>query len=154
MPGLSVSLTFGGRRVPVDGFGIPLVVRYLLEMCQTTAEAQEILARLPYHLATNHQGFVEWPEQARATRTLEREQRILELLHAPSVTAEGFANAFLTDALYSQAYERGFGTLNTAVYRPAESRAEYRWPGFIWPQSFAAFSQGTHDETLAEGSVA
>jgi hypothetical protein len=66
MPGLSVSLTFGGRRVPVDGFGIPLVVRYLLEMCQTTAEAQEILARLPYHLATNHQGFVEWPEQAYA----------------------------------------------------------------------------------------
>ena len=182
--GLSVSLTFGGRRVLGDGFGIPLVVRYLLEMCETTPEAQEFLARLPYHLAhnltivdragdvvtaylspdrepifsrspaaTNHQGFVEWPEQARATRTLEREQRILELLQAPSETAEGFADAFLSDALYSQAYDRGFGTLYTAVYRPAERRVEYRWPGFTWPQSFAAFSEGTHEETLAEGSV-
>ena len=176
--GLSVSLTFGGRRVLGDGFGIPLVVRYLLEMCETTAEAREILARLPYHLAHNltiiAAGwyrrrstlvlivlalvvgvlFVEWPEQARATRTLEREQRILELLQAPSETAEGFADAFLSDALYSQAYDRGFGTLYTAVYRPAESRVEYRWPGFTWPQSFAAFSEGTHEETLAEGSVA
>lgn len=44
--------------------------------------------------------------------------------------------------------------LYTAVYRPAEGRAEYRWPGFAWPQSFAAFSEGAHDETLAEGSVA
>ena len=105
-------------------------------------------------IATNHQGFVEWPEQARVTRTLEREQRILELLHAPSATADGFADAFLSDALYSRAYDREFGTLYTAVYRPAEGRVEYRWPGFVWPHSFAAFSEGAYDETLAEGSVA
>jgi predicted choloylglycine hydrolase len=33
------------------GFGVPLVVRYLLETCATTAEAREVLLRLPYHLA-------------------------------------------------------------------------------------------------------
>jgi predicted choloylglycine hydrolase len=123
-----------------------LVTAYL------SPDREPIFSRSP--AATNHQGFVEWPEQARATRTLEREQRILELLHTPSVTADGFADAFLSGALYSQAYERGFGTLYTAVYRPAEGRVEYRWPGFEWPQSFAAFSEGAHDETLAEGSVA
>jgi predicted choloylglycine hydrolase len=34
-----------------DGFGIPLVLRYLLETCGTVAEAAAVLARLPYHLA-------------------------------------------------------------------------------------------------------
>ena len=49
--GLAVSLAFGGRRVIGAGFGVPLVVRYLLETCATTVEAREVLLRLPYHLA-------------------------------------------------------------------------------------------------------
>ncbi len=183
--GLAVSLTFGGRRVLGDGFGIPLVVRYVLETCATTDEARDALERLPYNLAhnltivdrsgevltaylspdrdpifsaspvaTNHQGFVEWPEQARATRTLEREQHLLELLHAPASTAEAFAAAFLAPGLYSEAYERGFGTLYTAMYLPLEGRVEYRWPSFTWPLAFDAFDEGTHEELFAEGSVA
>lgn len=105
-------------------------------------------------MATNHQGFIDWPEQARATRTLEREQDVLELLHRPHTTADEFADAFLRPGVFSRAYERGFGTLYTAVYRVAESRAEYRWPTFSWPQSFDVFDEGLHEETLAEGSVA
>ena len=183
--GLAVSLTFGGRRVLGDGFGIPIVVRYVLETCETVHQAREVLSRLPYNLAhnltvvdaggevltaylspdrepifsrapaaTNHQGFVEWPEQARATRTLERERCILELLEAPSMTVESFADAFLDPPLYSHAYDRGFGTLYTVTYHVAEGRAEYRWPSFTWPRSFDAFAEETHDEALAEGSVA
>ena len=38
--GLAVSLAFGGRRVLGDGFGIPLVVRYVLETCATVDEAR------------------------------------------------------------------------------------------------------------------
>lgn len=50
--GLAVSLAFGGRRVVGSGgFGVPLVVRYLLETCETTEEARAVLLRLPYHLA-------------------------------------------------------------------------------------------------------
>jgi predicted choloylglycine hydrolase len=49
--GLAVSLAFGGRRAIGSGFGVPLVVRYLLETCTTTAEARVVLRRLPYHLA-------------------------------------------------------------------------------------------------------
>jgi predicted choloylglycine hydrolase len=182
--GLAISLTFGGRRVLGDGFGIPLVVRYVLETCASSQQARETLERLPYNLAhnltlvdgsgevvtaylspdrdpifnaspvaTNHQGFVEWPEQARATRTLEREQHLLELLHAPEGTVEDFAAAFLVPGLYSEAYERGFGTLYTAVYRPVQG-VEYRWPTFTWPLSFDSFAEGTHEELFAEGSVA
>ncbi len=51
--GLAVSLTFGGRRVVGDGFGIPLIIRYLLEVCATTAEAVESLCRIPSHMAYN-----------------------------------------------------------------------------------------------------
>jgi predicted choloylglycine hydrolase len=51
--GLAVSLTFGGRRDVGDGFGIPLVVRYLLETCATVAEAGAALSRIPVHAAQN-----------------------------------------------------------------------------------------------------
>ncbi len=51
--GLAVSLTFGGRAVLGHGFGIPLVVRYLLETCSTVAAAMGRLSALPVNLAHN-----------------------------------------------------------------------------------------------------
>jgi predicted choloylglycine hydrolase len=183
--GLGVSLTFGGRRVLGDGFGIPLVVRYLLETCETVAHARETLARLPYSLAhnltvvdrdgevltaylspdrepifrpfpaaTNHQGIVEWPEQAKATRTIEREQCIVRALGAEGQTAEGFADAFLRAPLFSTAYDSGWGTLYTAVYHPVEGVVDYRWPTHTWRLGFGSFTQAEHTEVLAEPTTA
>ncbi len=51
--GLAVSLTFGGRRVVGDGFGMPLVIRYLLEFCDTAKDAVAVLGRVPSHMAYN-----------------------------------------------------------------------------------------------------
>jgi predicted choloylglycine hydrolase len=51
--GLAVSLSFGGRPVVGDGFGIPLVLRYILEFSKTTAEAVAVLERVPSHMAYN-----------------------------------------------------------------------------------------------------
>jgi predicted choloylglycine hydrolase len=51
--GLAVSLAFGGRRVYGEGFGVPFVVRYLLEVAGSTAEAADILQRVPVHMAYN-----------------------------------------------------------------------------------------------------
>jgi len=51
--GLSVSLAFGGRKWSGGGFGIPLVLRYLLETCTTVAEATAVLERLPVHMTYN-----------------------------------------------------------------------------------------------------
>jgi predicted choloylglycine hydrolase len=179
--GLGVSLTFGGRRVLGDGFGIPLVVRYLLETCETVAHARETLARLPYSLAhnltlvdrggeiltaylspdrepifrpfpaaTNHQGIVEWPEQAKATRTIEREQTILRLLEDPTMDAGSFSDSFLRAPLFSTSYANGFGTLYTAEYRPTQRVARYRWPTRTWELGFDRFDPGEHTEVLAE----
>lgn len=183
--GLGVSLTFGGRRVLGDGFGIPLVVRYLLETCETVAHARETLARLPYSLAhnltvvdrdgevltaylspdrepifrpfpaaTNHQGIVEWPEQAKATRTIEREQCIVRALGAEGQSAEGFADAFLRAPLFSTAYDSGWGTLYTAVYHPVDGVVDYRWPTHTWRLGFGSFTQAEHTEVLAEPTAA
>ncbi len=51
--GLAVSLTFGGSRDVGHGFAIPLVVRYLLETCETVAQARATLARIPIHASQN-----------------------------------------------------------------------------------------------------
>lgn len=51
--GLAVSLAFGGRKVVGEGFGVPLIVRYLLETCRDTREAVAALRRIPTHMAYN-----------------------------------------------------------------------------------------------------
>lgn len=51
--GLAVSLTFGGRRNAGRGFGVPLILRYVLQTCTTTEEAGEALARIPCHMSYN-----------------------------------------------------------------------------------------------------
>jgi len=51
--GLAVALAFGGRPVVGDGFGIPLLVRYLLENAHDVAEATRLMGRLPCHMSYN-----------------------------------------------------------------------------------------------------
>ena len=93
---------------------MPLILRYLLEVCEETREAVEVLRRIPSTcptttlidragdyatvflapgpagrdhppaLATNHQGRVEWPEQARFSRTVERAAAIERRWRSPA----------------------------------------------------------------------
>ncbi|QFU02744.1 Acyl-coenzyme A:6-aminopenicillanic acid acyl-transferase [Halomonas sp. THAF5a] len=51
--GLAVSLAFGGRKSVGQGFGAPIILRYLLEFCDSVPEAAEVLARIPTHMAYN-----------------------------------------------------------------------------------------------------
>ena len=52
--GLVASLTFGGRRVVgSEGFGVPIILRYVLETCATAEDAGRTLARIPTHMAYN-----------------------------------------------------------------------------------------------------
>ena len=161
--GLAVSLTFGGRRIAGDGFGVPLILRYVLEFCETAKDAAQALSRIPCHMAynvtvvdkqgkyltamlspdraavitdsrvaTNHQERVEWHRHARATATVERERYLLQRLTLKDEPADKFIAAFLRPPLYSTAFDNGFGTLYTAVYRPTKGVAEYHWPGDTW----------------------
>ena len=51
--GLAVSLTFGGRRVVGEGFGVPIILRYVLQTCETAEEAGKALSRVPTHMSYN-----------------------------------------------------------------------------------------------------
>ncbi|MEW9918021.1 C45 family autoproteolytic acyltransferase/hydrolase [Marimonas sp. MJW-29] len=51
--GLAISLTFGGRRVVGQGFGVPLILRYVLQTCTNVDEAVDVLARVPTHMSYN-----------------------------------------------------------------------------------------------------
>lgn len=51
--GLVASLTFAGERGSGTGFGIPLVIRYVLETSGTIAEGVRALRRVPVHMAYN-----------------------------------------------------------------------------------------------------
>jgi predicted choloylglycine hydrolase len=51
--GLAISLAFGGRPALGRGFGMPLIVRYLLQVCGDVPDAVEALRHLPCHMAYN-----------------------------------------------------------------------------------------------------
>jgi len=51
--GLAVSLTYGGSRATGNGFGIPLILRYVLEMGRDVDDAVEAFRCVPSHMAYN-----------------------------------------------------------------------------------------------------
>jgi predicted choloylglycine hydrolase len=50
---LAISLAFGGRRGVGEGFAIPLIIRYVLEVAETVEEAVAVLDRVPVNMAYN-----------------------------------------------------------------------------------------------------
>ncbi len=51
--GLVASLTFGGSNKVGKGFGIPFIVRYVLQTCENVKQAIKVLQRVPSHMAYN-----------------------------------------------------------------------------------------------------
>ncbi len=51
--GLAASLAFGGSNITGEGFGIPLLIRYVLETTSTVGEALAVLYKVPVHMAYN-----------------------------------------------------------------------------------------------------
>ncbi|SDG56697.1 C45 family autoproteolytic acyltransferase/hydolase [Psychroflexus sediminis] len=170
--GLVVSLTFGGRKITGQGFGIPFILRYILEFCSNVDEAVEALIRIPSHMAynvsvadesgsyktirvapgekavitnsaytTNHQKKVDWPENARFNKTVERSLFLSHLLEEDGLSSEELVSAFLRKPLYNDLFKEGFGTLFTASYYPKSGRVELHWPNKKISQSFDDFQE-------------
>ncbi|MEX1003073.1 MAG: C45 family peptidase [Crocinitomicaceae bacterium] len=170
--GLAVSLSFGGRPEVGIGFGIPFILRYILEFCSTHEEAVAALCRIPTHMAynvtvvdksgghktvrlapgrkpevtednyvTNHQGTVNWPENAAFNQTVERSASLEQTLLLSKMDAELVLNAFLAPPLYNIRYAEGFGTLYTAEYLPKKGKVNIYWPGEKLSQSFKNFTE-------------
>ncbi|MEU7046081.1 C45 family peptidase [Streptomyces varsoviensis] len=174
--GLAVSLTFGGRYVHGPGFSVLIVLRYLLETCDTVGEAVAALRGIPVGIpqnitlvdaeravtvyvgpdiplteapdacAANHQNLPVAEEHERFTRTQERLATVRAAVRAHGVDAA----AMLRPPLYQYAYDAGLGTVYTAEYRPAEGRVIHHWPAATWEQSFHAFTPGERTVALGE----
>ena len=163
--GLAVSLAFGGRPQVGEGFGIPLVIRYVLETCGSTEEAMRTLRRLPVHMSYNVTAMDRDGRRATAYLAPDRPAQVTSQAvatnHQGQVEWAPYAAAIRTverqqhlqkllDAgsgaadvvteclrppLYATRFGEGFGTLYTAEYRPAEGVAAYHWPGRVWEHS-------------------
>jgi predicted choloylglycine hydrolase len=182
--GLAASLSFGGRTAVGEGFGIPLALRYVLELASTVTEAVAILKRVPVHMSysvalLDRQGsraivFVtpdrpvevldrriatnhqHSPEWKRHARTTRSVERedALRAALAMVTGAEEMLGHFMQPPVYQTSYGRGYGTLYTALYRPENSSVELVWPSGRWPQSCAIFHEGTRILTFEEGTAA
>ena len=170
--GLAASLSFGGRTVAGDGFGIPLVLRYVLETASSTASAIAILERIPVHMSysvtlldrhsqwatvfLNPDRPVEVTRRKAVTNVQHevewpehaRATRSAERLEALRLKiesagpAQGVIDALLSEPLYQPAWQRGYGTLYTAAYAPHSRQASLHWPGESWAQTLDAFEEG------------
>jgi len=175
--GLVASLTAGGGRSQGLGFSVILMLRYVLETCSRVEEAVAALSRIPIALSqnvtlldrsgayatlflgpdrapalsrlpacTNHQ---EVPPEPRGTgNSAARLQSVLAALDEPNVTLNELTARFLKPPLYSR--RAGFTTAYTAVYRPAEGRVDYLWPGKTWRQGFDLFAPGEYVHDFGE----
>jgi predicted choloylglycine hydrolase len=172
--GLTVSLTFGGRNIVGIGFGIPFIMRYVLEFCSTSEEAVAVLIRIPCHMSynvtvidrsgnfktillspdrfpvvtdaaftTNHQGFVDWQENALNNNTINRSIFLQDLLRNRGLDTTTLSDMFLIKPLYNSLFKEGFGTLYTSIYRPREGFMQLRWPAEHLTQSFTHFAEGS-----------
>jgi predicted choloylglycine hydrolase len=166
--GLAVSLTFGGRRTVGEGFGIPLVIRYILEVAGDVAEGIDVLRRVPHQLSYNvtlcdpsgrvATVFVAPDRPAdvsdqRATtnhpNTVEWPEHaawvrsverldVLRDLAAGGADADAMTAAMLAPPLLARRWDDGFATLFTAAYRPNSGRLDYHWPRQHIPLSLKA----------------
>ena len=174
--GLVASATFGGSRAQGLGFSIILILRYVLETCSSVAEGIEALCRIPIALSqnvtlldasgefatlflgpdripavskvavcTNHQEHHAPIGTADTTETVLRQQTALLALEDPEMTLENLTASFLRPPLYRRSQKSS--TVYSAVYRPAELRVDYLWPGKCWTQRIGHFETGeyTHD---------
>lgn len=171
--GLAVSLAFGGRTDSGEGFGIPIVLRYILEFAASVPEAITMLKRIPVHMAYsvamvdgkgNHATVFVGP--GRSAEVVDRlvttnhqhkvewerhaeatksvaREKVLTGAIANSGDADVIRRTFMEPPVYQANYDRGYGTLYTAAYDPRSASAELFWPGVSWRQSCSAFSEGS-----------
>lgn len=177
--GLVASLTFGGGSGHGLGFSIILILRYLLETCRHVDQAIAALSRIPVAtsqnvtlldrseaLATvflgpdrkpavsrsrtcaNHQEITAAQNSPAIRNSIERERAALAALDEPAITLPSLTARFLKPPLYSR--RAAFPTVYTAVYRPAELRVDYIWPGATWSQRIGRFDSGAYAHDYGE----
>ena len=136
--GLAVSLSFGGRREVGVGFGIPFILRYVLEFCSTHEEAVAALCRIPSHMAYN----VTVIDKNDGHKTVR-----LAPGRAPEVTDDNYATnhqgtvSWPENAVFNQTLERSASLEKTLL--PGQVDAELVLNAFLSPPLYnTRYSEG------------
>jgi predicted choloylglycine hydrolase len=178
--GLAASLTFGGRPAVGEGFGIPLVMRYALEVCETVSEACRVFARIPVHAAQNVTVLDRTGDFATIRCSPDRDPEVLTVPVATNHQHQGDWPAYaaavgtyererrllellrtpqmtrerLVDAFLAAPLYRiardRGGTLYTAVYDPIAGTADYLWPEARIAESLQSFTPASHVQCYTE----
>ncbi|WP_120634164.1 C45 family autoproteolytic acyltransferase/hydolase [Ruegeria sp. EL01] len=171
--GLMVSLTFGGRTQVGPGFGVPMILRYVLQICETTAEAVDCLCRIPCHMSYN---VTVLDAKGKYATVYMAPDRVPEVTDQPVATNHQSKVEWPTHARFTATVERERFLLQRLTLHPeGENRfidaflrpplystafssgfgtlytAVYRhtgqislmWPGAVWNLSFDNFTEGT-----------
>lgn len=172
--GLVASITLGGGNGHGRGFAVILMLRYVLETCRSVREASAALCRIPIAQSQNvmlldrsgeHATLFLGPDRAPAvtrsrtctnhqevappdSRSTLRQRVLDEALDEPRTTLATLTARFFEPPLYSR--QIGSTTVYTAVYRPAERRVDYLWPGRCWTQSFDCFEEGSYTHAYGD----
>ena len=155
--GLAMSLAFGGRAVSGKGFGIPFIVRYVLETCRDVADAVEALRGIPCHMSYNLTLIDRAGESCTVMLSPDRPLMVqkqawsanqqlgvewlpyaafsgtearadhLESLLAHSPNGAEMEAAFLAPPLHRDDFVRKFVTVFTAAYRPSAGSIDLIW---------------------------
>lgn len=104
--GLVVSLTFGGRKVVGPGFGIPFILRYVLEFCNTLEDATEVLCRIPSHMSYN-------------VTVADKSGQFKTILMAPD------RDAIITDSSYATNHQNEIEWPENALFNKTFERSEF-----------------------------
>lgn len=167
--GLSISIAYGGRLVQGEGFGITIVVRYVLETCTTVQEAIQAFKRIPVHLDYNIALLDKTGEHATLFIAPDRDLRVTRVTTSTNhQDADGRETFFIEDSMtrlnalnqiaphYQQSIHEitlqflqppiyrphqkyQSGTLYTAAYLPKEGKVNYLWPTHSLTLSFDRF---------------
>lgn len=157
--GLAIALAFGGRNTIGNGFGAPLICRYVLETCSTVVEARSTLGRLPVYMpytfavldASGDFVTAFLGPDAEATfvkrrcsanhqgkiewpeyaRFVESAERLdlIESLVDPAGSIEHARKVFLGPPVWRTHYANASGTLYVAEYSPRTQSLALYWPG-------------------------
>ena len=155
------------------GFGIPLVLRYLLEVAHDTQQAIRILERVPVSMCytvTLLDARGDWatvfvapdrPTEVTRRNVVTNFQHQVEWPEHARAThsverrdclqaqvdgpgsAADAIAALLQPPLYQTSWLRGYGTLYSAAYRPRSGSIELSWPTGRWTQHLLTFAPGT-----------
>jgi predicted choloylglycine hydrolase len=136
--GLAVSLTFGGRREVGEGFGVPLILRYILQICASVEAAAEVLRRVPCHMSYNV--TVLDRERHFITAYLSPDRPTL-ITHAPVATNHQERVEWSSHARFTATVERERFLLNRLTLHP-ETQEKFIGAFLRPPLYSTAFSAG------------